>query len=695
LDRARGSKLEHTRNIVAIVQARMGSTRLPGKVLANIAGEAMLGHIVARVRRSRMISQVIVATSNGSEDDVLAEYCRQKGFPVFRGSESDVVDRYYQAAKVYGADTIVRITGDCPLTDAEVIDRVITAYFSEECDYASNILICTYPDGLDAEVFSFNALETACREACRATDREHVTPFLRSSGRFRLRNVENDLGPSMRHLRWSVDEPCDLDFVRAVFERLQPNRTFGWREVLSLLDSDPALARFNSGVVRNEGYYHSIALEPAMLARRREVSQSQDLKLKSAAVIPAGSQTLSKGPTQYVQGVAPNFLVRGEGSHVWDVDGNEYIDYPMALGPIILGHCYPVVMEAVKRQLAQGMAFSLPHPLEIEVAERLVEMIPCAEMARFGKNGSDATAGAVRLARSYTGRDKIACCGYHGWQDWYIGSTTFNRGVPKAVQQLTLTFEYNNLESLRQIFAEHPGEIAAVILEPIGIVEPQENFLQEVRQLCRQENCLLIFDEVITGFRLARGGAQEHFGVIPDLACFGKAMANGFPISAVVGPREIMKLFEETFFSFTFGGEALSLAAAQATMKEIAEKDVIKHLWEQGRILSDGVNVLAREFGVERFVRCAGLSPRTVVSFFDEGGKESLLIKSLFQQECLKRGVLFSGGQNLCFSHSTEDVEYTLRVYRTAMEFIGDAIRRDRVSEKLEGTPVQPVFRRA
>jgi glutamate-1-semialdehyde 2,1-aminomutase/spore coat polysaccharide biosynthesis protein SpsF len=377
------------------------------------------------------------------------------------------------------------------------------------------------------------------------------------------------------------------------------------------------------------------------------------------------------------------------------VDGNEYIDYPMALGPIILGHCYPAVMEAVKRQLPQGTAFSLPHPLEIEVAERLVEMIPCAEMARFGKNGSDATAGAVRLARSYTGRDKIACCGYHGWQDWYIGSTTFNRGVPKAVQQLTLTFEYNNIDSLRQIFAEHPGEIAAVILEPIGIVEPQENFLQQVRQLCRQENCLLIFDEVITGFRLARGGAQEHFGVIPDLACFGKAMANGFPISAVVGPREIMKLFEETFFSFTFGGEALSLAAAQATMKEIAEKDVIEHLWEQGRILLDGVNVLAREFGVERFVRCAGLSPRTVVSFFDESGRESLLIKSLFQQECLKRGVLFSGGQNLCFSHSAEDVEYTLRVYRTAMEFLADAIRQDRVGEKLEGTPVQPVFRRA
>jgi glutamate-1-semialdehyde 2,1-aminomutase/spore coat polysaccharide biosynthesis protein SpsF len=216
-----------------------------------------------------------------------------------------------------------------------------------------------------------------------------------------------------------------------------------------------------------------------------------------------------------------------------------------------------------------------------------------------------------------------------------------------------------------------------------------------VRDLCSHEGCLLIFDEVITGFRLARGGAQEYFGVVPDLACFGKAMANGYPLSAVVGPREIMKHFEQTFFSFTFGGEALSLAASLATMKEIAEKEVIAHNWEQGGKINDGLNVLTREFGMESFVRCAGLPPRMVVSFFDESGRESLLIKSLFQQECLKRGVLFSGGHNICFSHSDEDVEHTLRVYRAALEITADAIRRTQVEEALEGHPAQPVFRRA
>jgi glutamate-1-semialdehyde 2,1-aminomutase/spore coat polysaccharide biosynthesis protein SpsF len=576
-----------------------------------------------------------------------------------------------------------------------VVDRVVNAYLTDKCDYATNTLRYTYPDGLDTEVFSFAALEAAWREARSPAEREHVTPFLHSSGRFRVRSVENETDLSARNLRWTVDEPCDLEFVRAVYSRLRSKEAVGWREILRVLDAESGLTKLNRDVIRNQGYYRSLAEEPPQPPKSRELNRSQELKLRAGRVIPAGTQTLSKGPTQYVQGVAPVFLTRGQGSHVWDADGNEYIDYPMALGPIILGHGYPAVIEAVERQLKDGVTFSLPHPLEIEVAERLAEMIPCAEMARFGKNGSDATAGAVRLARAHTGRDLVACCGYHGWQDWYIGTTTFNRGVPEAVRKLTWTFEYNNIETLKRIFAEHPGRVAAVILEPIGVVEPRDGFLQEIRELTRREGCLLIFDEVITGFRLARGGAQEYFGVTPDLACVGKAMANGFPISAVVGPREIMKTFEQVFFSFTFGGEAIALAAARATLDEIAEKNVIAHLWEQGKRLMDGAKVLAREFGVEKFARCAGLAPRTVLTFHDETGKESLLLKSLFQQECLKRGVLFSGGQNICYSHSAADIDATLRVYRSAMEILAEAIKDGRVRERIEGEPVQEVFRRA
>jgi len=517
---------------------------------------------------------------------------------------------------------------------------------------------------------------------------------LRNSERFRVSSVEYRGEGRVGSLRWTVDGPSDLVFVRAVYEHFNGRAYFGFSDILQILNEDPTMAKLNGAVARNEGYYKSFVNEPPVPAQARDLSRSYELKAKAERLIPGCSQTFSKGPSQFVQGVAPVYLARGRGSHVWDVDGNEYIDYAMALGPIILGHNYPAVTEAVTRQLQDGSIFSLPHPLEVEVAEMLVDIIPCAEMVRFGKNGSDVTAAAVRVARAYTGRELVACCGYHGWQDWYIGTTTRRRGVPRAVQELTLTFEYNNSESLARLFAQYPDQIATVIMEPIGVQEPIPGFLRQVEELTRRHGALLVFDEVVTGFRIALGGAQQHFGVTPDLACFGKAMANGFPLSAIVGRRDVMELFNEIFFSFTFGGETVSLAAAKATIGVMRERDVIAHLWEQGQRLKDGYLVLAREYGLAKLTECQGLPPRTVAVFRDEQGQESLLMKSLFMQECLKRGVLFSGVQNICFSHSAADIDTTLRVYRSAMEILARAVAAGNVRESLEGEPVESVFRR-
>jgi glutamate-1-semialdehyde 2,1-aminomutase/spore coat polysaccharide biosynthesis protein SpsF len=422
--------------------------------------------------------------------------------------------------------------------------------------------------------------------------------------------------------------------------------------------------------------------------------QSRRFLERALKVIPSATQTFSKGRRQYVEGVGPIFLREGQGSHVRDVDGNEYIDYPMALGAVTLGHAYPAVTEAVVRQLGAGTVFSLPHPLEVETAEALTELIPCAEMVRFGKNGSDATAGAVRAARAVTGRDVIACCGYHGWQDWYVATTTRNQGVPKAVRDLTVTFEYNNLASLERVFAEHPGQVAGVILEPVGVVEPAPGFLAAVRDLARREGALLIFDEIVTGFRVSLGGAQERFGVVPDLACFGKGMANGFPISAVVGRRDLMEIFDRIFFSFTYGGEAVGLAAALATIKEMRERPVIDHLWTQGARLRDGYNALARRAGLAAYTECVGLAPRTVIGFKDPAGGDPLVLKSLFLQECLKREILLAGGQNVSYSHSPADVDRTLSVYEIAIASLADAIRAGDAAARLEGKVVEPVFRR-
>lgn len=678
--------------LAAIIQSRMGSSRLPGKTLADLHGKPMLEQLIERVRASRHVQEIVIATTTEPRDDVLVEFARARGLRFSRGSEQDVLDRFYQAAKQFGVDEIVRVTPDCPLMDPDVIDAVVEAHRSGGYEYTSNTVRRTFPDGLDVEVFSFSALERAWREAARASEREHVTPYLRVPDRFRVGSVEG--AEDLSSFKWSVDTDRDLAFMRAIYARLSASgRVFRWSEVLNLLKKEPALSAVNQDSTVNEGYYRSLVNDPPVALRARSLRLGAQWQARARRLIPGGSQTLSKGPTQFVQGVAPGFLTRGQGARVWDADGNEYIDYSLALGPIILGYNHPAVNTAVEGQLKNGTAFSLPHPLEVELAEQLAEIIPCAERVRFGKNGSDVTAGAVRLARAVTGRDMIACCGYHGWQDWYIGTTPRNLGVPESVRALTRPFEYNNLESLWKIFRENPGRVAGVILEPMGVIEPRERFLEEVRDLAHREGALLIFDEMLTGFRLALGGAQEYFGVTPDLACFGKAMANGLPLSALVGRREVMDRLEELFFSFTFGGETLSLAAGLATVNVLRAQPVIRHLWAQGKQLQDGFNVLAKHFKIERHARCAGLPPRTVVSFQDEEGRESLDLKSLFQQECCKRGVLFTGSHNMSLGHGEAEIDHTLHVYRDALGILAEALREGSVERRLEGPAVQPVFR--
>ncbi|MEO7299277.1 MAG: aminotransferase class III-fold pyridoxal phosphate-dependent enzyme [Verrucomicrobiota bacterium] len=428
---------------------------------------------------------------------------------------------------------------------------------------------------------------------------------------------------------------------------------------------------------------------------RRSLEQSQAWLKRAEKLIPGCSQTFSKGPTQFMQGVAPNFIAKAKGAHVWDVDGNRYLDYILGLGPIILGHGYPAVQEAVIAQMENGLSYSLPHTLEVEVAELLAELIPCAEMVRFAKNGSDVTTAAVRVSRGFTRRDKVACCGYHGWQDWFIGSTSRNLGVPEAVRKLTVTFSYNDLAALHRVFHDHPNEIACVILEPVTFNLPSAGYLEGVKELCRKNGALLVFDEVVTGFRIDLRGAQGYFGVTPDLACFGKGIANGFPLAAITGRAEVMRLFTEVFFSTTHGGEALSLAAGLTTINEMRSKDVIGHLKKVGQKLKDETNRLAAQHGIARNVECAGLPAWTTLRFCDAEGKASPALRSLFQQEALKRGLLTHGNHMLSFSHDDAIIEFTLRAYGEIFAILAEALGNNSVEQRLESAALQPVIRQS
>jgi glutamate-1-semialdehyde aminotransferase len=422
-------------------------------------------------------------------------------------------------------------------------------------------------------------------------------------------------------------------------------------------------------------------------------TRSDELWERAIRAIPVGTQTFGKSPRQWGFGTVPNFLQRAQGSHVWDVDGNEYIDYGMALGPIILGYNYPRVNAAIADQLAQGSIFSLNHPLEVELSELLIELIPCAEMVRFGKNGSDATSAAVRLARGYTGRDLILCSGYHGWQDWYIGSTSRHRGVPQAVRDLTIQFPYNDLSALETLLDQHRGGVAAVIMEPSNFEPPLPGYLESVRALTHQHGAVLIFDEVLTGFRMSLGGAQQYFGVTPDLAVFAKAMANGMPVSALVGSAEIMQLFSEVFYSFTFAGETLSLAAAVATIGELRETNALDVVWARGGRLKQGCIELIAEFGLAGTVSCTGYDCWPRLSFTGRDSRASMALETLFRQEVTKRGILMRTGMFLSYSHTPTDVEQTLVAYGSALELLAQAQRQGSIEDRLDGPVIEPVIR--
>lgn len=414
---------------------------------------------------------------------------------------------------------------------------------------------------------------------------------------------------------------------------------------------------------------------------------------RAERVIPLGSQTFSKSRTQYPVGVSPLFAERADGCRLWDVDGNEYIDCVMSLAAVTLGYRHPGVTEAVKRQLDVGVVFTLPHRIESEVAELICELVPCAEQVRFGKNGTDATSAAVRLARAFTGRERIATCGYHGWQDWYIGSTARHLGVPQAVRALTHPFPYNDLDALKALFAAHPGEFAAVVMEPMGGTEPKPGYLQAVKDFLHAQGALLVFDETITGFRFANGGAQAHFGVTPDLATFGKGLANGYPLSAVAGRADVMAKMTEIFFSGTFGGEALSLAAAKATLGLLQREPVLATIAARGQVLKDGVQAVIDRHGLSGWVGISGHPAWTFLTLKDTPQASAFEIKTLLMQEQHQRGILGLGTHNLSLAHGDAEIAAVLAMYAEVLPRIGEALAAGGVKPYLRCEPLVPLFK--
>ncbi len=420
--------------------------------------------------------------------------------------------------------------------------------------------------------------------------------------------------------------------------------------------------------------------------------KSQSALRNALRLIPLGAQTFSRSHTQFPEGHSPLFATKGKGSKIWDVDGNEYIDMLSGLNSVILGYQDPDVDSAIKDQLSKGITFSLSTELELELAALLVDLIPCAEMVRYGKNGSDCTTGAISLARHITKKERVAVCGYHGWHEWYVASTSMDGGIPLAVKELTHAFRYNDISSLEALFKKYPEEFAAIIMEPMNSDEPKDDFLQKVKDLTHKHGALFIFDEVITGFRFALGGAQELFNVTPDLAIFGKAMGNGMPISVLVGKEKYMKHIEEVFFSSTFGAESLSLAASIVTIKKLRDKKVLEYTWAYGEKLKDAVQTIIDKHDLGYVMVLRGLAPWVIISFKETPQISQNALRTFFQKEMINEGIFILSSHNITLSFDEKDFQKIKNAYEKILPKMALSLKEKNLIERLESPILEPVF---
>ena len=674
--------------------------------MRKIMGREALLYMYDRVRLADSLTEVTIITSTNKNDDRIEELCKANNIPCFRGDEHDLLDRHYQAAKYRNADFVLKIPSDSPLTDYRLINKMVNYWKShqEELDFVTNISPGTFPDGIDIEGCTMEALKNAWENAKKDYQREHTFPYIwEHPSLFRIKNFENPIESDENMFmtkRWTLDYEEDFQFIEKVFTEFKGQLDFSMEDVLDLLKRKPEIEKINArhaGVNWYRNHESELTDIPRYMFKTTEaIKLNKGLKHLEYALerIPLGSHTLSKSTMQWSIGAVPLFLDSGKGCEVTDMDGNRFIDYGMALGPFILGYADDDINAAVVKQLEKGTMFTLSSPIEAYAAQAIIDNVPCAEMVRFGKNGTDATSTAIKLARGYTGKEKIIICGYHGWQDWYVTTTERDSGIPRCYKDLVLSTKYNDFDYLEKLILENKDEIAGLIMEPVGAIKPENNFLEKVREITIKYDIVLIFDELFTGFRWGMGGAQEYFDVTPDLACFGKAIANGMPVSCVCGSKEHMDQFDKVFYSGTYLAETLSLAAVIATLEKLKSHRVHDHIKKLGQYMIDKFTALVQKHDIEDVVSIIGYPFKSVINLADGENYTSSELKTYFQQECAQRGVLFIGYHLISLSHTKQHVDFTLKAYDEILTNLKKILNEGGdVRSHLKGSVITPVFK--
>jgi glutamate-1-semialdehyde aminotransferase/spore coat polysaccharide biosynthesis protein SpsF (cytidylyltransferase family) len=670
---------------VAIVQARLGSVRLPKKVLSDIGGQPSIQLLLTRLGRSKEIDQIVVAVADEPDNSELLALLTDLGIAHFVGSRDNVLERYLGASEKFSADVVVRITGDCPFIDPQVVDQVIQLRSAHDFHYVSNIAPPTFPDGFDVEVMTHETLEMAGALATENFDLEHVTPIIRRSSQFTKGNLENCEDESW--LRLTLDEEADLMVLTNVYAGLGSRDDFTLRDVSQLAKSHPELFLENAGLIRNEG---------------EKLGTGQKLWKHAKNVIPGGNMLLSKRSEMFLPDQWPSYFSKSKGCEVWDLDGNHYFDMAsMGVGTNTLGYGNEAVDDAVMRAIRNGNMSTLNCPEEVELADRLLELNPWAGMVRLARTGGEANAIAIRIARASTGKDKVAICGYHGWHDWYLSANLSDdanldghllpglqpNGVPRQLKGTVIPFEYNDLERLKEILSG--GDVAAIKMEVFRSVEPQNNFLADVRKLANDNGVVLIFDECTSGFRETFGGLHKKYGVEPDVAIYGKALGNGYAITAIVGRTLVMQAAQTSFISSTFWTERIGPTAAIATLREMEERQSWVEITRVGESLRRGWLEIAKSNNLA--ISIGGLPALSTFVFSYANHME---LKTYLTQEMLKRGFLASNLFYASISHSSEVIESYLWHLGRVFSEISEMLATPNSSSRLNGPVSHSGFKR-
>ena len=665
-----------------MIQARMKSTRLPGKVLLKLdEHNSVLSLCVKRANQSKLASSLVVVTTEDPMDDRIIELCNELGIGSFRGSEEDVLGRYYNAAREFKADVIVRITSDCPFIDPEEIDKAISRMLEQNAEYFCNQEPNRLPDGMDLDVFTWKILERAHNEATSKYDREHVTPYIK-----RIAKKTTSLGMSedFSFMRLTVDEPEDLVLVREICTIVSNPESVSMTELIKLLSNNSSLSKINCHIRNNEGSTMNTGAKIYKRAKR---------------VIPGGNMLLSKRPEMFLQEGWPTYYSHAKGCEIWDLDENKYLDMSiMGIGTNTLGYAYQPVDEAVKKIIDSSNMSTFNCPEEVYLAETLIELHPWANCAKFARTGGEINAIAIRIARAASGRKEVAICGYHGWHDWYLSANLTNTsnlndhllpglnpaGVPSELAGLTHAIRYNSFDDL-EILDQNPN-IGVLIMEVMRSTDPLPGYLEAIRNKCSKNNIVLIFDECTSGFRETYGGLHLKFGITPDLATFGKALGNGFAITAVIGREAVMNYANETFVSSTFWSERIGYVAGLATLKEM------KRLKSWETITKTGNKM--REIWSERFNHAGievDITGIPALSTFNVKSPNGNLIKTLITQEMLKNGILASN----IFYPSIAHTEVELIHYEGHLNKVLNVIKNSRkLEDLLESKEAQTGFKR-